>query len=53
MIFDALSQELGHPTFSEIREYERNLSQHTAPSSLTKGMARPRYEDVPASFATV
>ncbi|KAJ6586439.1 hypothetical protein DFH09DRAFT_1143376 [Mycena vulgaris] len=43
MILDAISQELGHPTFAEIRQYERDLPQHTAPSSLIKGMAHPRY----------
>ncbi|KAJ7147636.1 hypothetical protein C8R43DRAFT_527856 [Mycena crocata] len=32
---------LGHPTFADIRQYERTLPQHRMPSFLTK--SRPRY----------
>ncbi|KAJ7485884.1 hypothetical protein FB451DRAFT_1231354, partial [Mycena latifolia] len=43
LVLDPVSQELGHPSFFEIKQYERNLSQHTPPNSLTKGIVRPRY----------
>ncbi|KAJ7663092.1 hypothetical protein DFH06DRAFT_1087918 [Mycena polygramma] len=33
--------ELGHPTFEEVREYERTLPQHRAPSVFER--SRPRY----------
>ncbi|KAJ7138598.1 hypothetical protein C8R46DRAFT_1321598 [Mycena filopes] len=40
---DALAKSLGHPTFAEAREYERNLPQHIPPALLTKSGDRPRY----------
>ncbi|KAJ7235236.1 hypothetical protein C8J57DRAFT_1089076 [Mycena rebaudengoi] len=35
---------LGHPSFADIREYERQFTQHTLPS---RGAARPRYLLIP------
>ncbi|KAJ7696365.1 hypothetical protein B0H16DRAFT_1350503 [Mycena metata] len=40
---DALAQQLGHPTFPEIREYERKLPQHVQPRIGFKTIMRPRY----------
>ncbi|KAF7360690.1 SH3 and PX-domain-containing 3 [Mycena venus] len=47
MTVDSLAQELGHPTFPDIRFYERNLPQHVVPSLLSKGKDRPRYLFLP------
>ncbi|KAJ7024506.1 hypothetical protein C8F04DRAFT_1131281 [Mycena alexandri] len=43
MILDSVAQQLGHPTFPDIRFYERALPQHVAPSAFSKGTERPRY----------
>ncbi|KAJ7100469.1 hypothetical protein C8R44DRAFT_809944 [Mycena epipterygia] len=47
VVVDTIAQELGHPTFSGIREYERRLPQHSAPQSWSKGMTQPRYLFLP------
>ncbi|KAJ7130686.1 hypothetical protein C8R46DRAFT_971287 [Mycena filopes] len=43
MILDEVAQRLGHPTFPDIRFYERTLPQHVPPDILVKGAQRPRY----------
>ncbi|KAJ7035806.1 hypothetical protein C8F04DRAFT_1394600 [Mycena alexandri] len=40
---DALAQQLGHPTFPEVLEYERKLPQHVEPGLLESWGDRPRY----------
>ncbi|KAF7360688.1 SH3 and PX-domain-containing 3 [Mycena venus] len=50
MPVDVVAQQLGHPMFFDIRIYERNLPQHTPPSSLTKGTTRPRYLFFPSAL---
>ncbi|KAJ6568920.1 hypothetical protein B0H19DRAFT_1349618, partial [Mycena capillaripes] len=45
LVIDPVAQELGHPTFADVRTYERNLHQHRVPTFLSKfkGVDRPRY----------
>ncbi|KAJ7759594.1 hypothetical protein B0H16DRAFT_1456862 [Mycena metata] len=41
-IVDPLTQVLGHPSFNDIRLYERERPQHVPPRMLPKGDNRPR-----------
>ncbi|KAJ6529733.1 hypothetical protein B0H19DRAFT_1193152 [Mycena capillaripes] len=45
LLIDPVAQQLGHPTFTDIRTYERNLPQHRLPTFLSRftGADRPRY----------
>ncbi|KAJ7153256.1 hypothetical protein C8R46DRAFT_1006578 [Mycena filopes] len=43
LLVDSVAEELGHPTFREIRQYERNLPQHSPPGIFSKGRDPPRY----------
>ncbi|KAJ6607019.1 hypothetical protein B0H10DRAFT_574556 [Mycena sp. CBHHK59/15] len=43
--FPSHVQELNHPTFSDIRQYERTLPQQVLPAFWTK--ARPKYLSFP------
>ncbi|KAK7039799.1 SH3 and PX-domain-containing 3 [Favolaschia claudopus] len=43
ILVDVLAESLGHPNFSNIRIYERDLPQHSLPRILYREMERPRY----------
>ncbi|KAJ6529724.1 hypothetical protein B0H19DRAFT_1082835 [Mycena capillaripes] len=44
LLIDPVAQQLGHPTFTDIRIYERNLPQHRLPTFRSRftGADRPR-----------
>ncbi|KAJ6550106.1 hypothetical protein B0H19DRAFT_1160368 [Mycena capillaripes] len=49
LVVDPLAEELNHPTFTDVRIYERNLPQHEALFTKLSGKERPRYLWLPNS----
>ncbi|KAJ6548127.1 hypothetical protein DFH09DRAFT_628855 [Mycena vulgaris] len=43
VVIDEVAKQLGHPTFYDIRDFERRLPQHRAPRAGAKSTAQPRY----------